>query len=74
MLRAEIPRAERFDAVQLRCPADRRDHGPVATRDAHVPLPRQRDDSQSGGCRDVGRIAVCWRSDGVDRYPCDVAG
>jgi hypothetical protein len=32
----------------------------VATRDTHVPLPRRRDDAQSGGRRDVGRIAVCW--------------
>jgi hypothetical protein len=33
------------DEVQLRGPADRRVPGPVATRDAHVPPPRRRDDS-----------------------------
>jgi hypothetical protein len=57
------------DAVQLRRPIDRRVHGPVATRDAHVPLPRWRDDSGSGGRRDVGRTAVCWAGDGADRHP-----
>jgi hypothetical protein len=62
------------DAVQLRRPADRRVHGPVATIDTHVPLPRQRDDSQSGGRCDVGRTVVCWPGDGVDRHPRDVAG
>jgi hypothetical protein len=62
------------DAVQLRRPANCRVHGPVATRDAHVPLPRRRDDSQSGGRRDVGRTVVCWVGDGADRHPRDVAG
>jgi hypothetical protein len=57
------------DAVQLRRPADRHVHGPMATRDAHIPLPRWRDDSQSGGRRDVGRIAVCWAGDGAVDIP-----
>jgi hypothetical protein len=60
--------------VQLRRPADRRVHGPVATRDANVPPPRRRDDSQSGGRCDVERTVVCWRGDGADRHPRDVAG
>jgi hypothetical protein len=59
------------DAVQLRRPVDRRVHGPVATRNAHVPLPRRQDDSQSGG---RWRIVVCWRGDGAYRHPRDVAG
>jgi hypothetical protein len=52
------------DAFQLRRPVDRRVHGPVVTRDTHVPLPRRRDDAQSGGHHDVERTAVCWRGDG----------
>jgi hypothetical protein len=54
--------------------ANRRVHGPVATKDAHVPLPYRRDDPQSGGRRDVGRTAVCWVGDGADRHPRNVAG
>jgi hypothetical protein len=60
-------------AVQLRHLANRRVHGPVATRDTHIPLPCRRDDAQSGGRRDVGRTAMCWRGDGADRHPRDVA-
>jgi hypothetical protein len=62
------------DVVQLRRPADRHVHGPLATGDAHIPLPRLRDDSESGGRRDVGRTIVCWAGDGADRHPRDVAG
>jgi hypothetical protein len=61
------------DAVLLRRLANHRVHGPVATRDTHVSLLRRRDDAQSGGRRDVGRTAMCWRGDGVDRHPRDVA-
>jgi hypothetical protein len=60
--------------VQLRRRVDRRIHGPVVTRDAHVPLPRRQDDFQSGGRRDVGRTIVCWAGDGANRHPRDVAG
>jgi hypothetical protein len=55
--------------VQLRRPADRRVHGPVATRDAHVPPPRRRDDSQSGGGRDVGRMSCAGRAMGPIDIP-----
>jgi hypothetical protein len=57
-LRAEVPRAERLTRFNF--------DAPVATRDVHVPPPHRRDDSQSGGHRDVGRTAVCWRGDGAD--------
>jgi hypothetical protein len=37
--------------------------------ETHVPLPRRRDDSQSGERRDVGRTAMCWPGSGADRHP-----
>jgi hypothetical protein len=72
-LRAKVPQAERLMQFNYNTPADRRVHGPVATRDTHVPLPYWRDDSQSEGRRDVGRTTVCWPGNGVDRHPHDVA-
>jgi hypothetical protein len=45
------PTGRAVDAVQLRHPSDRCVYGPVATRDAHLPLPRRQDGAQSGGHR-----------------------
>jgi hypothetical protein len=55
-------------------PVDRLVHGPVATRDAHVPPLCRRDDSQSRGRRYVGRTVVCWAGDGAHRHTRDVTG
>jgi hypothetical protein len=62
--------------VQLRLPADHRIHGPVVTRDTHVPLPRRRDDEDvamlgglpcaSEGMRSID-IPTTWHADFLAR-------
>jgi hypothetical protein len=75
MLQAEVPRAERLTRFSYDSPliAVFMDHWRpethTHTHTFHYPV----GETQSGGRRDVGMTVVCWRGDGADRHPRDVA-
>jgi hypothetical protein len=74
MLLAEVPRAKRLTRFNFDAPliAAFMDRWRPETHTFHL-LVGEMTLSLEDAC-DVGRTAVCWPGDGVDRHPRDVAG